>query len=102
MAKKVKTSSGKKTIDIVDLFAYIALVFAAVIFIINLILKALGGNLGSIMGYMTIIKDISIGCALGFGGWSFTRRRHIALRVLYVISLITYVVCLILLNVNIT
>lgn len=100
MAKK-SGGTGKKTIDIVDLFAYVALVTAAVIFLINVILKAIGGNLGTVMNVMSIIRDVAILGAIGFGGWSFARRRNMVIKVLYIVALVTYLVCMILFNTNI-
>lgn len=91
-----KKGGSTKNIDIVDLFSYIAIVFAAVIFLINIILKAIGGNLETVMNVMTIIKDISVLLALGLGGWNFARKHGIVVKIFFYIAIITYIVCAVL------
>lgn len=90
MAKK---SSSKSKIDIVDLAAYIALAFAAIIFFVNMILDLIDGDLGKAMTIMVFIKDIAIFLALVLGGYNFARKRGIAIRILYWIAVVTYLVC---------
>lgn len=91
------TKKSTKTIDLVDLSAYIAIVFAAVIFLITAIMNALKGNNGiiaNVIGYMTLIKDIAVIIALGLGGYNFARTRGMVVKVFFYIAIIVYIVAM--------
>lgn len=91
------TKKSTKTIDLVDLSAYIAIVFAAVIFLITAIMGALKSPstiISNVMRYMTLIKDIAVIIALGLGGYNFARNRGIVVKVFFYIAIIVYIVAM--------
>lgn len=96
MAKK-SSSTSTKTIDVVDLSAYIALVLAAIVFLITAIMRAFDATatLSRITSVFTLVKDIAVAVALMLGAYNFARKRSITVRVFFYIAIVTYVVCMI-------
>lgn len=96
MAKK-SSSTSTKTIDVVDLSAYIALVLAAIVFLITAIMRAFDATttLSRITSVLTLVKDIAVAVALMLGAYNFARKRSITVRVFFYIAIVTYVVCMI-------
>ena len=60
-----KTGSVISTGNLINLLACIAICVSVVVYIVNLILSAVGGDMGTVGRVMTTIKDICVVIALG-------------------------------------
>lgn len=96
MAKKSGGTTAR-TIDIVDVSAYIALVLAAIVFLITAIMRAFDATatLIRVTSVLTLVKDIAVALALMIGAYNFARKRSITIRVFFYIAIVTYIVCMI-------
>lgn len=91
MAKKSGGTTAR-TVDIVDLSAYIALVF-----LITAIMRAFDATttLIRVTSVLTLVKDIAVALALMLSAYNFARKRSITVRVFFYIAIVTYIVCMI-------
>lgn len=95
MSKKVKSSSSGKTYDLVDVAAFIALLSAAVIFLVSMILSFLKLNQG-IISVVSLIKDLAVFAAISLGAWCFVKNKKKGWRICYWISFALYLICMVL------
>lgn len=97
MSKKVKSSSSGKTYDLVDVAAFIALLSAAIIFIVSMILSFLKLDQG-ILNLVLLIKDLAVFAAISLGAWCFVKNKKKGWRICYWISFGLYLVCMVLVS----
>ncbi len=89
MAKKQRTEGAAKR-DLAKLCAFWALFIASVLFVVQLILNAVGADMGSLKNIFTIIAALMLGIAIAFPAWSYACSKGKAWRIICIILLVLY------------
>lgn len=99
MAKKQRTEGAAKR-DLTKICAFWSLAIAIVLFVVQLILNAVGVNLGSFANLCTIIATVMLGIAIAFPAWSYACARGKGWKIFCIILLILYFILAICGNIN--
>lgn len=91
MAKKQRTEGAAKR-DLTKICAFWSLLIASVLFVVQLILNAIGADLGSFKNIVTIIAALMLGVAIAFPAWSYACSRGKNWKIVCIILLILYFV----------
>ena len=91
MSKKQRTEGAAKR-DISKFCAFWALFIASVLFLVQLILRVIGVNLGSFANLMSIISAIMVGIAISFPAYSYACSKGKGWKIVCIIFLVLYFV----------
>lgn len=91
MAKKQRTEGAAKR-DLTKICAFWSLAIAIVLFVVQLILNAIGADLGKFANLCTIIATIMLGIAIAFPAWSYACAKGKGWRIVCIILLVLYFV----------
>ncbi|MDE5549409.1 MAG: hypothetical protein K2J13_04060 [Clostridia bacterium] len=92
-SKKVEDRSVRSNMNaLIGLSACVVIVLAIVIFVVNLILKALDLSGGKVMGVMNLIKDIALGVAVCLSAYYYARGKKKGFRITVFVCIIAYIV----------
>ena len=74
------------------LCSFIALLLAAVLILINTILRWCGIEIGGpIIGALTLVKDIALLIGIAFAAWSFARAGGKTTTIIFWVAIVVYV-----------
>lgn len=104
MANNKRPATGKKgnvvsTSNIINLLACIAICVSVVVYVVNLILNAVDGSLGTVGMVLTTIKDICVVVALGVPTLFYARGKKQWVKLIIYVLLVVFLVLAILGNV---
>ncbi len=91
MAKKQRTEGAAKR-DLTKICAFWALFIASVLFVVQLILNAVGADMGSLKNIFTIIAALMLGIAIAFPAWSYACAKGKGWKIVCIILLVLYFV----------
>ena len=94
-----KTGSVISTGNLINLLACIAICVSVVVYIVNLILSAVDGDMGTVGMVMTTIKDICVVIALGIPTLMYARGKKQWVKLIIYVLLVVFLVLAILGNV---
>ena len=89
MAKKQRTEGAAKR-DLTKICAFWSLAIAIVLFVVQLILNAIGADLGKFANLCTIIATIMLGIAIAFPAWAYACAKGKGWRIVCIILLVLY------------
>ncbi len=90
MGKKKQRTEGAAKRDLASFCAFWAMFIAAVLFVIQLILNAVGVSLGAVGNIFTIIAAIMLGIAIVFPAWRYACSKGKGWRIVCIIMFILY------------
>lgn len=91
MAKKQRTEGAAKR-DLTKICAFWSLLIASVLFVVQLILNAIGVNMGTLANIFTIIATLMLGVAIAFPAWSYACAKGKNWKIVCIILLVLYFV----------
>ena len=91
MGKKQRTEGAAKR-DLASFCAFWAMFIAAVLFVVQLMLNAVGVDLGAVANIFTIIAAIMLGIAIVFPAWRYACSKGNGWRIVCIIMFILYFV----------
>lgn len=90
--KKKQRTEGAAKRDLTKICAFWSLLIASVLFLVQLILNAVGANLGSFANIVTIVAAVMLGIAIAFPAWSYACSKGKGWKIVCIILLILYFV----------
>ena len=78
-----------------DFFAFLVTMFAAVLYLVALILQFINVSEPQIINTMRSVASTITMCIVGAMGWRFVRNRSTGIRVLYVLLILIVVACVV-------
>lgn len=91
MGKKQRTEGAAKR-DLSKFCAFWAVVISAVLYLLTLIFRAIGGNLGTAGDICALVASVMLGIALVFPAWSYACSKGKGWRIVCIIVFIFYFV----------